>query len=90
MGSSDPIREAVEIAREIRDRGIRSIVLDSAPRPEGSPLAQRPTAAKRIAEALAGAYFPARNISSEAIVEKVVKTTSREPAAPRHAAFDRD
>lgn len=81
MGSSDPMREAIDIAREIRDRGIRSIVLDSAPRPEGSPLSSRPTSARRIADALAGAYFPARNISGEAILEKVVKTTSREPTA---------
>ncbi|MHB8893821.1 MAG: VWA domain-containing protein [Candidatus Geothermincolia bacterium] len=91
MGSSDPIREAVDIAREIRDRGIRSIVLDSAPRPQGSPLGDRPTAARRIADALAGAYFPARNISGEAIVEKVVRATSREPAAtPGTAALNRE
>ncbi len=91
MGSSDPIREAVEVAREIRDRGIKSIVLDSAPRLEGSPLASRPTAARRIADALAAAYFPARNISGEAIAETVVKAASREDtsSAPGPAAAGR-
>jgi len=80
MGSSDPMREALEIASEIRERGIASVVLDSAPREQGSPFSTRPTAARRIAEAMAGAYFPARSISSESILEKVAKTTSREPS----------
>lgn len=74
MGSSDPMREALDVAGQIRDRGIKSIVLDSAPRHDGSPLAGRPTAAKRISEALGGAYFPARSISSGSIVEKVSRT----------------
>lgn len=80
MGSSDPIAEAVAIARDIRDRGITSVVLDSAPRTEGSPFSSMPTAAKRIADALGGAYFPARNVSPGSIVEKVVATAGREPA----------
>ncbi len=80
MGSSDPIAEAVAIARDIRERGITSVVLDSAPRTEGSPFSSMPTAAKRIADALGGAYFPARNVSSGSIVEKVVATAGREPA----------
>ena len=46
-------------------------MLDCAPRYEGSTLGSRPTAARKIAEALGGAYFPARNISSEAILDKV-------------------
>jgi magnesium chelatase subunit D len=79
MGSSDPMREALAIAREIKERGIASIVLDSAPREDGSPFSSRPTAARRIADAMSGAYFPARNISSESILEKVAETTSREP-----------
>ncbi|PKQ28450.1 MAG: hypothetical protein CVT63_02580, partial [Candidatus Anoxymicrobium japonicum] len=55
-----------------------SIVLDSAPRQDGSPIGSRPTAARRIADALAGTYFPARNLSGEYIREKVVQATSRE------------
>ena len=85
MGSSDPMREALEIARGIKERGIASIVLDSAPRQEGSPFSARPTAARRIAEAMSGAYFPARNISGESILEKVAKTTSREPSSSSQA-----
>jgi magnesium chelatase subunit D len=81
MGSSDPIAEAVEVAREIRERGITSIVLDSAPRAADSPLGSRPTAARRIADALSGSYFPARNISTETILEKVAATTSPEQAS---------
>ena len=81
LGSSDPMREALDIAREIKDRGIRSVVLDSAPHADGSPLAAKPTAARRIASAMSGAYFPARNISSESIIEKVTRTTARDEAA---------
>ena len=71
MGSADPLREALELAGQIKERGINSLVLDCAPRYDGSTLGSRPTAARKIAEALGGAYFPARNISSEAILDKV-------------------
>lgn len=71
MGSSDPLRESLEIAREIKERGILSVVLDSAPRSSSSPLGNRPTAAKRIAAAMDGSYYPARDISSKSILEKV-------------------
>jgi magnesium chelatase subunit D len=81
LGSSDPMREAIEIAREIGRKGIQSVVLDSAPRQEGSPLAGRPTAAKRIAEALDGAYYPGRNISSETILDKVALAPSTRAGA---------
>ena len=76
MGSSDPMREALDVAAQIRDRGIKSIVLDSAPRHDGAPLASRPTAARRIAEAMGGTYFPARNISGESILDKVSRSRS--------------
>lgn len=80
MGSADPLREALEVAQQIKERGVKSLVLDSAPRHDGSPLASRPTAARKIAEALDGTYFPARNISGESILDKVRRTGS-EPAA---------
>lgn len=88
MGSSDPMREALDIAGQIRDRGIMSIVLDSAPRQEASPLAARPTAARptaarRISEALGGAYFPARSISSGSIVEQVSRTRGETAAVEK-------
>jgi magnesium chelatase subunit D len=76
MGSSDPMREALDVAAQIRDRGIKAIVLDSAPRHDGAPLASRPTAARRIAEAMGGTYFPARNISGESILDKVSRSRS--------------
>jgi len=76
MGSSDPMCEALDVAAQIRDRGIKAIVLDSAPRHDGAPLASRPTAARRIAEAMGGTYFPARNISGESILDKVSRSRS--------------
>lgn len=78
MGSSDPLKEALGIAKEIRGRGVSSLVLDSAPRPAGSPLAALPTPAKRIADALAGSYHAARNMSSEVILDGVTKVAARE------------
>jgi magnesium chelatase subunit D len=88
MGSSDPIAEAVGVAREIRERGIASIVLDSAPRASGSPLGSRPTAARRIADALSGSYFAARNLSTETILEKVAATTGAEKAGASSAGAE--
>ena len=43
----------------------------------------RPSAARRIAEALGGAYFPARSISGESIVEKVSRTRGESSAAEK-------
>ncbi len=71
LGSSDPMKEALAIAREIKLGGIRSIVLDSAPGAAGP--GDRPSPARKIADAMGGAYFPARNLSGEAILERVNK-----------------
>jgi Mg-chelatase subunit ChlD len=83
LGSSDPMREALEIARGISTKGIDSIVLDSAPRGEGSPLAGRPTAARRISEALEASYYPVRNLSSETILDRVGRTGPVEATTAR-------
>jgi Mg-chelatase subunit ChlD len=77
MGASDPMSEALEIAREIRERGISSVILDSAPH---SMIPGKPSAAYRIADAIGGAYYPAYNISGESIIDVVDRSIAREPA----------
>lgn len=83
MGSSDPMGEALDIARGIRERGISSVILDSAPT---TMIPGKPSSAWRLAEAMGGAYFPAFNLSGESILDKVDRSIAREPAgAPRAA-----
>jgi magnesium chelatase subunit D len=78
MGSSDPMKEALEIGRDIRERGIYSVILDSAP---NSSLTGRPSPAWRLADAMGGSYFPAYNMSGAAILDKVDRSIAREPAS---------
>jgi magnesium chelatase subunit D len=81
MGTANPLSEALEIGRQIRERGIYSVILDSAPH---STIAGRPSQARKLAEAMGGAYYPAYNISGEAIIDRVDRSIAREPAgAPR-------
>ncbi|MFH1150052.1 MAG: VWA domain-containing protein [Actinomycetota bacterium] len=71
LGSSDPMKEALAIAGDIKRGGIRSIVLDSAPGAAGP--GDRPSPARKIADAMGGVYFPARNLSGDAILEHVTR-----------------
>ena len=81
LGSSDPMREALGLARDIRDKGINSVILDSAPH---SSISGRPSPAWRLADAMGGSYFAAYNLSGESILDKVDRSIAREPAsAPR-------
>ncbi len=83
MGSTDPMAEALDIAREIRERGISSVTLDSAPT---TMIPGKPSSAWRLAEAMGGAYYPAFNLSGESILDKVDRSMAREPAVvPRSA-----
>lgn len=82
MGASNPLREALEIGRQIRERGISSVILDSAPH---STIAGRPSQAWRLAEALGGSYYPAYNISGDAILDRVDRSIAREPAGAPHS-----
>lgn len=76
MGSGDPMGEALVVARGIRDRGISSVILDSAPH---SVIPGRPSGARRLAEALGGSYYPAeQQLNGEAILEKVDISIARE------------
>jgi magnesium chelatase subunit D len=78
LGSSDPMKEAIKIGRDIRESGIYSVILDSAP---NSSLTGRPSPAWRLADAMGGSYFPAYNISGESILDKVDRSIAREPAS---------
>ncbi|MBU1670929.1 MAG: VWA domain-containing protein [Actinobacteria bacterium] len=71
IGSSDPMKEALAIARDIKQGGIRSIVLDTAPGAAGP--GDRPSPARKIADAMGGVYFPARNLNGDAILEHVTR-----------------
>ncbi len=66
--------EALRIAEAIAERGINSVVFDSAPR-SGSAASHRPSAARRIAEAMGGAYYPVRAISGQEIAMRVTDST---------------
>jgi Mg-chelatase subunit ChlD len=62
--------EALDMAKKIMERGIQSIVIDSAPvRKDGNSLFGRPTAAWRISEAMGASYHSVRNLTCEAILE---------------------
>jgi magnesium chelatase subunit D len=82
MGSANPMSEALEVGRQIRERGISSVILDSAPH---STIAGRPSQAWKLAEAMGGAYFPAYNMSGEAIIDRVDRSIAREPAGAPHS-----
>ena len=76
IGSGNPMSEALQIAGEIREKGIGSVVLDSAPaRRAAQGVGQRPAAARRIAEAMGSSYFPLRNINGDTILGKVAQST---------------
>ena len=75
LGSKDPMNEAIDIARDIRGKGISSVVLDSAP---NAALAGRPSAAWRISDAMGGAYFAAYNLSGESIIDTLDRSIARE------------
>lgn len=79
LGSSkDPISEALEIGREIKEKGISSVVLDSAPL---ASLQGRLSPARRLADAMGGTYYPAYNISGAAIRDSVDDSISRQSSA---------
>lgn len=82
MGSSDPMSEALGIAREIRERGTSSVILDSAPY---TMIPGKPSSAWRLAEAMGGAYYPAFNLSGESILDKVDRSIAREPVGAPHS-----
>jgi magnesium chelatase subunit D len=72
MGAGSPIAEALGLARDIRSRGIHSVVIDSASG-GGAPAAipGRPTPARRMADAMGGSYFQVRNLTGGVILDKV-------------------
>ncbi len=71
IGTGSPMAEATRIAREVRARGIHSIVLDSA-RPSGNGAAAHgQTPGRRIADAMGGSYFHVRNLTGGAILERI-------------------
>lgn len=71
IGAGNPLAEATRIAREVRARGIHSIVLDSALVPGDVGTVPGPTPARRIAGALGGSYFQVRHLTSGAILERI-------------------
>ncbi|MDD5748073.1 MAG: VWA domain-containing protein [Actinomycetota bacterium] len=67
-----PLAEAIEIARKIGERGIRSLVIDSATATTTvSKTKDRQTAARRIAEAMGASYFPVKVITEEVILKQL-------------------
>lgn len=81
-GSANPMSEALVIARKIKERGIKSVVIDSAPvRRDGNSLFGRPTAARRISEAMGASYHSVRDLTCEAILETVNRSTGHQPTA---------
>ena len=77
IGQGDPLAEALQIAGEICERGIHSVVLDSSTaRRTPTGVARRATAARKIADAMGGTYFPLRNVSGDAILRKVVRSAA--------------
>lgn len=77
LGSANPLAEALELAAEIKARGISSVVIDSASRRMDGARRGRPTAAKRISDALGADYFPLEEITGEAILERVNPSADR-------------
>jgi len=74
-GTANPMSEALDMAKKIMERGIQSIVIDSAPvRKDGNSLFGRPTAARRISEAMGASYHSVRNLTCEAILETFNRT----------------
>lgn len=71
MENGNPFAEATKIARQIRTRGIHSIVLDGARTggDGGSPSSQ--SQARKIADALGGSYFQVRHLTSGAILDRI-------------------
>ena len=81
-GTAKPMSEALGIAKKIRERGIQSVVIDSAPvRKDGNSLFGRPTAARRMSDAMGASYHSVRNLTCEAILETVNRSTSHQPTA---------
>lgn len=81
-GSANPMSEALVIARKIKERGIQSVIIDSAPvRRDGNSLFGRPTAARRISEAMGASYHSVRNLTCETILETVNRSTGHQPTA---------
>ena len=77
LGSANPLAEAIELAAEIKARGISSVVIDSASRRLDGARKGRPTAARRISDALGADYFPLEEVTSEAILERVNPSADR-------------
>ncbi len=77
MRSDDPLGESLELARQIRESGIRGLVLDTGR--EGLPLTNsrhQPTPARRIAEALGAGYQRLLQPRGEAIASCVASAAS--------------
>jgi len=82
IGAGNPIAEAEGIAAEIRARGVHCVVIDGVPAGgPGTPPPGRTSAARRIADAMGGAYYQVRNLTGGAILEKVQR--SEPPGAGR-------
>lgn len=77
LGASNPLAEALELAAEIKARGISSVVIDSASRRIDGAQRGRPTSARRISDALGADYFPLTEITGEAILERVNPSADR-------------
>ncbi len=77
LGSANPLAEAIEIAAEIKARGISSVVIDSGSRRIDGATRARPTAARRISDALGAEYFPLADVTGEAILERVHSSAER-------------
>lgn len=79
MGTGSPLGEALDVSRQICERGIKSLVLDSAPRLNRKlGFSSRLTAARRIADAMGSRYFPLADISGEVILRRVHDSATSE------------
>ncbi|MBN2169080.1 MAG: VWA domain-containing protein [Actinobacteria bacterium] len=77
IGNASPIEEALKLADKIKDKGIRSIVLDSAPSlGQNNGARNRISTARKIALQMGGRYYPVQNFSGRLILDKVVESTS--------------
>ncbi|MBN1288759.1 MAG: VWA domain-containing protein [Actinobacteria bacterium] len=77
IGKASPIEEALKLADKIKDKGIRSIVLDSAPSlGQNNGTRNRVSTARRIALQMGGRYYPVQNFSGKLILDRVVESTS--------------
>ncbi|MDD5448119.1 MAG: VWA domain-containing protein [Actinomycetota bacterium] len=71
MSGGDPFREALNVAKEIREKEIKSLVFDSAGNSSGHGGPKILSPARKIAREMGSAYFSVSKISGEVILDRL-------------------